>query len=216
MAGRRRRSPRCRRRPCPGAPMSCTATCATATPRSTAPPAGRWRRWCGTRRAARCRHPRDGGLPGRVQVGQPGGCAAGQPWWPGRAKSSAVAQRQPAPVRRGLQRLPPRRRRPALLGVNLPLALNSNLHSDRPDNLLRVILEGVQRAGRPRHRLHAGVPPQPVGRAGGGDRGLHAAAVCAGPAGLAGFAGGGGAGPGTRTLKSFCFTPSPACGRGRG
>jgi nicotinate dehydrogenase subunit B len=33
---------------------------------------------------------------------------------------------------------------PKLLGVNLPLALNTNLHSDRPDNLLRVILEGVR------------------------------------------------------------------------
>ncbi|MEZ5664139.1 MAG: molybdopterin cofactor-binding domain-containing protein [Burkholderiaceae bacterium] len=33
---------------------------------------------------------------------------------------------------------------PQLLGVNVPLALNSNLHSDRPDNLLRSILEGVQ------------------------------------------------------------------------
>ncbi len=33
---------------------------------------------------------------------------------------------------------------PRLLGVNLPLALNTNLHSDRPDNLLRVILEGVR------------------------------------------------------------------------
>ncbi|MGE0311074.1 MAG: molybdopterin cofactor-binding domain-containing protein [Lautropia sp.] len=31
---------------------------------------------------------------------------------------------------------------PSLLGVNVPLALNSNLHSSRPDNLLRVILEG--------------------------------------------------------------------------
>ncbi|MEO8279790.1 MAG: molybdopterin cofactor-binding domain-containing protein [Ideonella sp.] len=31
---------------------------------------------------------------------------------------------------------------PRLLGVNVPLALNSNLHADRPDNLLRVILEG--------------------------------------------------------------------------
>ena len=31
---------------------------------------------------------------------------------------------------------------PRLLGVNVPLALNSNLHSDRPDNLLRIILEG--------------------------------------------------------------------------
>ena len=33
---------------------------------------------------------------------------------------------------------------PQLLGQNLPFALNSNLHSDRPDNLLRVILEGIR------------------------------------------------------------------------
>ena len=33
---------------------------------------------------------------------------------------------------------------PKLLGVNTPLALNSNLHSDRPDNVIRVILEGVR------------------------------------------------------------------------
>jgi nicotinate dehydrogenase subunit B len=33
---------------------------------------------------------------------------------------------------------------PQLLGLNIPLALNSNLHSARPDNLLRVILEGVR------------------------------------------------------------------------
>ena len=31
---------------------------------------------------------------------------------------------------------------PRLLGVNTPLALNSSLHSDSPDNLLRIILEG--------------------------------------------------------------------------
>jgi nicotinate dehydrogenase subunit B len=31
-----------------------------------------------------------------------------------------------------------------LLGVNTPLALSSKLHSDRPDNLLRVILDGVR------------------------------------------------------------------------
>jgi nicotinate dehydrogenase subunit B len=34
---------------------------------------------------------------------------------------------------------------PKLLGLNQPLALNSNLHSERPDNLIRIILEGVQR-----------------------------------------------------------------------
>jgi nicotinate dehydrogenase subunit B len=33
---------------------------------------------------------------------------------------------------------------PRLLGVNVPLALNSNLHSERPDNLIRVILGGIR------------------------------------------------------------------------
>ncbi|MBV7456451.1 molybdopterin-dependent oxidoreductase [Acidovorax sp. sif1233] len=33
---------------------------------------------------------------------------------------------------------------PKLLGVNIPLALNSNLHSDRPDNLLQVIVHGIR------------------------------------------------------------------------
>ena len=33
---------------------------------------------------------------------------------------------------------------PTLLGVNTPLALNSNLTSARPDNLLRTILDGVR------------------------------------------------------------------------
>ncbi len=33
---------------------------------------------------------------------------------------------------------------PRLLGTQSPLALNSNLHSERPDNLLRTILEGVR------------------------------------------------------------------------
>jgi nicotinate dehydrogenase subunit B len=32
---------------------------------------------------------------------------------------------------------------PEVQGLNLPLALNSNVHSTRPDNLLRVILEGI-------------------------------------------------------------------------
>ena len=32
---------------------------------------------------------------------------------------------------------------PALLGLNQPLALNPNLHSERPDNLLRTILDGI-------------------------------------------------------------------------
>ncbi len=33
---------------------------------------------------------------------------------------------------------------PKLLGVNTPLALSSKLHSDRPDNLIHTILDGVQ------------------------------------------------------------------------
>jgi nicotinate dehydrogenase subunit B len=33
---------------------------------------------------------------------------------------------------------------PKLLGVNVPLALNSNLYSDRPDNLLQVIVHGIR------------------------------------------------------------------------
>ena len=33
---------------------------------------------------------------------------------------------------------------PQVLGLNLPLALNPNLHSERPDNLLRTILDGIQ------------------------------------------------------------------------
>lgn len=33
---------------------------------------------------------------------------------------------------------------PTLLGANVPLALNSKLHSARPDNLVRVILDGIR------------------------------------------------------------------------
>ena len=38
---------------------------------------------------------------------------------------------------------------PRLLGLNLPLSLSTKLHSDRPDNLLRVMLEGVREAAGP-------------------------------------------------------------------
>ena len=31
------------------------------------------------------------------------------------------------------------------MGANIPLALNTNLHSDKPDNVIRVILEGVRK-----------------------------------------------------------------------
>src|SRR5690606_5264669 len=33
---------------------------------------------------------------------------------------------------------------PTLLGVNVPLALNTNLTSNNPNNLIRTILEGVR------------------------------------------------------------------------
>jgi len=36
-----------------------------------------------------------------------------------------------------------------VLGLNQPLALNPNLHSSRPDNLLRSIVEGLQRPAFP-------------------------------------------------------------------
>jgi len=38
---------------------------------------------------------------------------------------------------------------PQTLGRNLPLALNSNLHSARPDNLLRAVLDGIPTPGHP-------------------------------------------------------------------
>ena len=38
---------------------------------------------------------------------------------------------------------------PPVLGLNQPLALNPNLHSARPDNLLRTVIEGLQRPAFP-------------------------------------------------------------------
>jgi nicotinate dehydrogenase subunit B len=38
---------------------------------------------------------------------------------------------------------------PQVLGLNQPLALNPNLHSERPDNLLRTIVDGIQRPAFP-------------------------------------------------------------------
>ena len=34
---------------------------------------------------------------------------------------------------------------PRLLGVNIPLALSTGLHSAQPDNVIRVILEGIRK-----------------------------------------------------------------------
>jgi nicotinate dehydrogenase subunit B len=41
--------------------------------------------------------------------------------------------------------------RPDVFGIRPSLAVNSNLHSDRPDNLVRVILEGVSTEASGRH-----------------------------------------------------------------
>jgi nicotinate dehydrogenase subunit B len=38
---------------------------------------------------------------------------------------------------------------PMTLGPNIPLALNSQLHSDRPDNLLRTVLHGIREPATP-------------------------------------------------------------------
>jgi nicotinate dehydrogenase subunit B len=38
---------------------------------------------------------------------------------------------------------------PTLLGANVPLGLNSKLHSARPDNLVRVILDGIREPATP-------------------------------------------------------------------
>ena len=38
---------------------------------------------------------------------------------------------------------------PRLLGLNLPLALNTKLHAKRPDNLIRVILDGIRGPAHP-------------------------------------------------------------------
>ena len=40
---------------------------------------------------------------------------------------------------------------PKLLGLNQPLALNATLHSDRPDNLLRTLLDGIPDPAFPAH-----------------------------------------------------------------
>ena len=45
---------------------------------------------------------------------------------------------------------------PTLLGVNVPLALSSKLHSDRPDNLIRTILDGVSAPAGPQVGFMAG------------------------------------------------------------
>jgi nicotinate dehydrogenase subunit B len=40
---------------------------------------------------------------------------------------------------------------PQVFGLNQPLAFNSNLHGERPDNLLRTVLDGISQAATPEH-----------------------------------------------------------------
>lgn len=56
-----------------------------------------------------------------------------------------------APVVRELAQLPDGdiRAMATLFGVNISLALNTNLHSDRPDNLLQVIVHSIREPAAP-------------------------------------------------------------------
>src|SRR6218665_829216 len=65
---------------------------------------------------------------------------------------------------------------PTLLGLNVPLALDSKLHGDRPDNLLQLIVHGIPQPSA--HDISFIPPPPP-----GGGRGAAPAAgagACAG------------------------------------
>ena len=97
------------------------------------------------RRAARCRYPRDGDLSGLVRAG------------------SRDRNRPNAPLRCRPRRQPTLRpldtlggklyegacaschseTGPTLFGVRPALALNTNVHAADPDNLIRVILDGI-------------------------------------------------------------------------
>ena len=100
---------------------------------------------------------------------------------PAHGSLCGLVRRRPALSRR-LRGLPRSRRRAA---VRQPasLALNSNLHSAMPDNLVQVILHGIASPAIERSRLHAGLQGQherrPARRAGV----LSAAAIRPGQAG---------------------------------
>ena len=139
-AGRRRRAVDGRR--------ALPATCATAMRPSTAAPAARWPRWCASCGGARRRHARDGGLPGVLQC--PRALTDRSERAGARAVQTAAAHedRLLGPAQRLFDSACAACHHdgdgPTLLGVNTPLALNSKLTSDAPDNLLRTILEGVR------------------------------------------------------------------------
>ena len=71
-----------------------------------------------------------------------------------------------------------------LFGSRPSLALNSNLHSAVPDNLIQVILHGIAAAGVERSRLHARLQGQHFNRSSDGTRVLPAATIRARQAAL--------------------------------
>ena len=77
-----------------------------------------------------------------------------------------------------------------LFGSRPSLALNSNLHSAVPDNLIQVILHGIAKPAVERPRLYAGLQGQPDRRPGRGTGRLSAAAIRPGQAGLDRYPGG--------------------------
>ena len=78
-----------------------------------------------------------------------------------------------------------------LFGSRPSLALNSNLHSAVPDNLIQLILHGIAKPAVDRPRLYAGLQGQPDRRPGRGTGRLPAAAIRPGQAGLDRYPGGG-------------------------
>ena len=67
-----------------------------------------------------------------------------------------------------------------LFGSRPSLALNSNLHSAVPDNLMQVILHGITEPADDRPRLHAGLQGQPDRRPGRGTGRVSQATICSG------------------------------------
>ena len=116
--------------------------------RSTASPAARWPRWCANWQ--RCPTPTSAPWPPtsrrstrhRPQTPQPP--QAQQRGRQRGRRAGPAARPRAAHVRQRLRRCHHDGNGPTLLGVNTPLALNSNLTSARPDNLLRTILDGVR------------------------------------------------------------------------
>ena len=97
-----------------------------------------------------------GAAPGATPVAAPGaglrtalgtGLAAARGAAPAPAQSAASARELPGPAERMFQSACGACHHdgdgPEVMGLNQPLALNSNLHSTRPDNLIRTVLDGI-------------------------------------------------------------------------